>query len=40
MERVRHAKTVITGTNGTSTATASAGTEGAYATVFTGRRKD
>lgn len=40
MERVRRAKTVITGANGASTATASDHTEGVYAPVKTGRRKD
>ncbi len=40
MERIRQAKTVITGPNGQSTATAANHTEGPYAPVFTGRRKD
>lgn len=40
MERVRQAKTVITGANGASTATVSNATEGALAPVVTGRRKD
>jgi hypothetical protein len=34
------AKTVITGANGATTSTASTGTEGVYAPVKTGRRKE